>query len=83
MHTELDCEEDNIFDFFTGGMTTHEISTKDEGSESTLRNFAALLNGEVPVESYTADSASLRWRYKDRIWRNVYSRQVLLDRWTK
>jgi hypothetical protein len=52
-HTEPDCEEDNIFDFFTGGMTTHEISTKDEGSESTLRNFAALLNGEVPAESYT------------------------------
>lgn len=51
--TEPDCEEDNIFGFFTGGTTTREISTKDEGSESTLENFAALLNGVVPMEPHT------------------------------
>lgn len=50
---DSECEEENIFGFFTGGVTMREISSKDEGGESTLAEFAALLTGQVPPEKHT------------------------------
>jgi hypothetical protein len=64
-------EEENIFGFFTGGVTMYEINAKDEGGESTLTEFAALLTGQPTAEKYTkpqnkASSLVLAQRHTDR-----------------
>jgi hypothetical protein len=38
-------EEDNVFGFFTAGISAHESTDRDESSEVTLVEFAALLDG--------------------------------------
>ena len=45
---EPEGEEDSVFGFFSAGVNVREIHVKDEGSESILSNFAALLDGRAP-----------------------------------
>lgn len=40
--------EDNVFGFFTSGISAHESTNRDESSEVTLVEFAALLHGWGP-----------------------------------
>lgn len=41
-------EEDNVFGFFTAGISAHESTDRGESSEVTLVEFAALLDGGGP-----------------------------------
>jgi hypothetical protein len=43
--TDLGWEEDNVFGFFTAGVSTHESTDRDKHSESTLVASTALLDG--------------------------------------